>query len=638
MNKTQRAFAFFFLVLFVASIATPLALSDKSLLDASPYTSFEPATTSYIVNVRVYNNALAFNDDDFKFSVRNGTLPLNNAWVRLYNATSGLFTDLEEQTDGNGFAWFFNLPQGTYQWNISHDADPITPAATGQIISDGPEANVQILFGNVDWENDDDDLNATITDIEGNPAENLNFSIHRTIDDSIWDQTEVNNGKVGFTDLPQDNYTWKVSVLGDPTYDGYLLASGDVESNGTQLLVHQSIGPITGNSSYLDLEIFTYYETSLSPIVGADVEVTFKNGTSYDSKVTPANGTVIFVDLPVEYINWTVTYMGQPVGLGNYSYDLTAVESDERDPIISGPEDLDVLIDAENVTLKWTVEDEFPFSIEVWVDGVLNATTSWENTTYDYVYNVSASFPAFIIGTYEIKLIATDMNSNFDDDIVMLRIYENVTPVIEGPEPVEFIFTETGYSLSWNVTDDNLNMYDVRKNDEPFANGTIDPEEPVITISLDGLEIGIYNFTLYANDTSGNTASNSVLVTVLGDDVIPIITYVPPDIRYAQGTTGQVYNWTATDDFKDYYEILVDGVLVFTADWTTNNIEFDFSGLLQGSHNVTLRVYDIGSNMAESTVTVFVSTSTAMVYLTWSALISAVSILIIGIVWFVRYR
>jgi hypothetical protein len=188
------------------------------------------------------------------------------------------------------------------------------------------------------------------------------------------------------------------------------------------------------------------------------------------------------------------------------------------------------------------------------------------------------------------------------------------------------------------VTDDNLNMYDVRKNDEPFANGTIDPEEPVITISLDGLEIGIYNFTLYANDTSGNTASNSVLVTVLGDDVIPIITYVPPDIRYAQGTTGQVYNWTATDDFKDYYEILVDGVLVFTADWTTNNIEFDFSGLLQGSHNVTLRVYDIGSNMAESTVTVFVSTSTAMVYLTWSALISAVSILIIGIVWFVRYR
>lgn len=638
MSKIHKAFAFLFLVLFVASIATPVAFNEN-LVSITPLdTSFEPAATNYVVDVRVYNNLLAFNDDDFEFRVRNNTIPLNNAWVRLYNVTTGVFTGYEDQTDGNGYADFSNLPQGTYQWNVSHDVDPLTPDETGQIVSNGPEANVNILFGNVDWENDEDDLNVTITDIEGNPAQNLNFSIHRTDDSSIWAQVEITDGTASFVDLPQDNYTWRVSVLNDPTYAGFLLDSGDVESNGTQLLVHQSIGPITGNPDYLDLEIFTYYETSLIPIVGADVELTFKNGTVIGSKVTPTNGTVFFVDLPVEYINWTVTYMAQPVGLGAYFYNLTAVESDVRDPIITGPADLDVLIDTENVTLTWTVEDEYPFSIEVWVDGDLNVTSSWANTTLDYVYNVSAYFPANKINIYEIKLIATDMNSNFAEDIVSLRFYENVTPVIDGPDPVEFTFSETGYSLSWNVTDDNPNMYEVYQNDEVVENDIIDPDNPIIEVSLDGLDLGVYNFSLFVNDTSGNSAMNSVLVTVLGDAVDPLITYSPADIYYAQGDTHLVFNWTASDDFMDYYEILVDDEVVVSEDWTTETIEFDFSGLQQGQHSVTLRVYDIGGNMAESTVMVYVSASTASVYITFAALISLGVIAFIVIIWFVRYR
>lgn len=637
MSKIHRAFAFLFLVLFVVSVTTPVAFNENLSLGTASEKQFEPAATNFVVDIRIYNNLMAFNDDDFEFRVRNGTTPLNNAWVRLYNTTSGLLED-ELQTDGNGYARFINLPQGTFQWNVSHPSDTVTPDKTGQIVSDGPEANVQILFGNIDWENDDDDLNATITDIENKPANNLNFSIHRTSDDSIWNQVEVVNGRADFTDLPEDSYIWKVSVLNDPTYAGYLLASGIVESNGTQLLVHQNIGPLIGDSDYLDLEVFTYYETSLSPIVGADVEVTYKNGTAYDSKVTPANGTVIFADLPIEFINWTVTYLGQPVGLGNYSYDLTTLESDVRDPVITGPGDLDVLLGTENVTLTWTVEDEHPSSIKVYVNGFLNVTTDWVNTTYDYVYNVSASFPEFIIGYYEIKLSAIDLNSNFAEDIITLRFYENVTPVIEGPEPVEFVFGETGHSLSWNVTDEYPNMYDIRNNDEPFANGTINPDEPVIRISLDGLEVGIHNFTLYANDTSGNVAMHSVLVTVLGDDVSPVISYTPPDIYYTQGARNQVYNWTATDDFMDYYVILVNGEVIVTDDWTTANIAFDFSGLSQGQHNVTLRVYDRSNNMAESTVKVYVSASTASVYLTWIAGITAGVIAIIVIIWFVRYR
>jgi len=636
MSKTHRVFAFLFVMLFLASNAIPVAFNDivydAKLLD----TTFEPAETTYNVEVYVFNNLLAFNDDDFRFRVRNGTIPLNNAWVRLYNASDHL--EYEDQTDGNGYAWFYNLPIGTYNWNVSHDLDPSTPDATGQIVSDGPEAEVSILFGNLDWENDDDDLNATITDINGIPASNLNFSIIRESDGSIYDQVAVTNGRADFSDITPGNYTWRLTVLGDPIYDGYLLDEEDFESNGTQLLVHQSIGPLTGNPDYFDLEIFTHYETSLVPIVGADIEVTYYNGTVIGTKVTPANGTVIFVDLPIAFINWSVTFGGLPVGLGDYSYNLSSVESDVRDPIITGPGDQDILIDTENVTLTWTVEDEYPDTIEVWVDGSLNVTTSWVNSTYDYVYNVSASFPEFIIGEYEITVRAIDQNSNFVEDVITLRLYENVTPIIEGPDPVEFYFSETGYTLTWNISDDYLQAYEITRNEQDFENGTINPDDPVITISLDGLAIGVHNFTLFANDTSGNTAWHSVLVTVNGDDVAPVIVFTPADIYYSQGARNQVFYWTATDDFKDYYTIEIDGEVIETDDWITDDIEFDFSGLIQGEHVVTLKVYDLGGNMAESSVNVYVSASMQSVYLMATGLIALGAVVVIGLIWFIRYR
>ncbi len=181
-------------------------------------------------------------------------------------------------------------------------------------------------------------------------------------------------------------------------------------------------------------------------------------------------------------------------------------------------------------------------------------------------------------------------------------------------------------------------MYEILRNDEDFAEGTIDPDDPVIRISLDDLAIGVHNFTLYANDTSGNTAMHSVLVTVLGDDVVPLIVFSPDDISYAQGDTHLIFYWTATDDFKDYYTIAVDGEIIVTDDWTTDDIEFDFSGLIQGEHEITLKVYDLGGNMAESTVLAHVSAPTTLGYLISAGLIAVGAIVVIALIWFVRSR
>jgi hypothetical protein len=639
MSKSHRAIAVLFIMVFMAGAVMPIAPKNSPITTISTaHSSFALSSTNYVVTVTVFNYLQEFNNDDFEFKVLNGTIPLSNAVVRLFNATDEIQYDGNYTTDGNGIAKIYNLPVGTYIWNVSSSADRVTPEATGQIVSNGPEATVSIRIGNLDWQNNNDDLNATIRDVEGNLANNLNFSIHFIGNNSIYSQVEVVDGVAYFGDIPDGDYLWKLTVLDDPVYAGYLLDSGTIHANGTQLLVHTSLGSYIGNPDLYDLELFTYYETSLEPIVGAVINLMYKNSTLIDTKTTPANGTAIFADLPIAFINWTVTYGGQPVGLGNYSHDFTSVEGDILKPVITSPGNQSVLYTADNFTITWHVEDEHPDSIEVYVDGKLNVTQLWVNSPYDFSYNVSALLHELQIGNYAIRLVAYDQNNNFAENTITLRVYENVTPVIEGPNPMEFYFTELGKSLSWNVTDDFVSKYRLTDNNTEVATGDIDPDRPVITYSLDGLSIGAHNFTLYANDTSGNTAEHSVLVTVLRDNIAPLILYSPPDMSYAQGDVIPVKNWTATDDFKDYYTISLDDEVIVNHTWSTTDIEFDFSGLIEGTHTVTLRVYDIGGNYAESHVIVVVAQPILVQYMIYGGLLALGAIVLIAVVYFVRYR
>ncbi len=637
MNRFHKLSSILILLFILAGTAAPAVFNGGLDPAIQPINTHQTSATNYQVSIYNLNELMAFNDDDFRFVVKNGTVALNNAWVRLYdNAT--LTLEYQGFTDGNGNVTFSNVDPGTYKWNISHPLATGTPDATGFIVSDGPEAFVNYIFGNVDWQNDDDDFDITVRDIRGRLAYNLNLSITNQTDGSLYDQVVLTDGTESFMDMPEGMYDWELSVLYDPEYAGYVLDSGSLESNGTQRLALSRIGPITGNPDYYDLEVFTYFETSLVPIVGATVEVTHKNGTVIGTKITPVNGSVLFVDLPVAFINWTITYLGLPVGEGSYYRDLTDVSADVRDPIITGPGDQEYLLWEENVTITWHVEDEYPDSLSVFVDNELSLSTGWVNATYDFVYNVSHYFDEFAIGVYEVKLVAIDENFNSAEDIIQVRIYENITPVIEGPEPFEFYFTETGHSLQWNITDDYPDAYVVLQNGTDFESGDIDPDEPVVTISLNRLAVGVHNFSLTVNDTSGNSASHWVNVTVIGDTTLPVIVFEPGDVYYARGDTNIIRNWTITDDSKDYYTITVDNVLIVNATWVTSRIEFDFSGLSTGVHTVNLTVYDLGGNSVSSIVTVRVSIPTVQRYLTAIGVGAAILIGVAVLFWFVKYR
>ncbi len=581
------------------------------------------ASTNLIVTNETFNNDAEFNDDDFVFHVRNYTHIVAGATVTLINTTdSSVYAS--KITVGDGSAVFYNVPQGLYIWNVTWSEAPDV-FKSGVLRSDGPEAFVDFQIGNLDLQNDDDDIVATVTDIDGDPGEGLNFTVYNRDTNTTFSEVVLPaNGTATIDDIPVGNYTYFVTVMSG-TYAGTVLVESNFTSDGTKKLVHQSIGPFVGDPDYYDLEVFTYYETTLDPVSGALVNVTYYNGTEIKSKTTGSNGTVQFMDLPVAFINWTVTF-GSDV-LGTYSYNLTTSSTDIRDPVITSPGDQEFLYDNHNMTITWTVYDEHPFKVEVYIDGTLNTTKMWNASlhTFEYTFNMTTS----AISVYEVRLVAYDLNSNTAEDTISVRIYETVAPTIDGPDDIEYYFTETGNSLQWNASDDFLNMYEIYRDGDSIRNGTFDPENPFVSINVDDLPIGVHNYTLKVNDTSGNTAYDTVFVTVKLDDVAPVITYEPGDIYYDRGTVDIVRNWTATDRFKDVYNITVDGFVVVQQDWTSETIEFDFSGLSDGIHYVTLRVYDQGGNYAKSTVLVHVSLPTSfkivLIFGSIAVLVTAVS-------------
>ena len=129
-----------------------------------------------------------------------------------------------------------------------------------------------------------------------------------------------------------------------------------------------------------------------------------------------------------------------------------------------------------------------------------------------------------------------------------------------------------------------------------------------------------------------------MVVTVKDDDTVPVIVYAPEDFEYSQGLTVVIRNWTVTDDFKATYKITVDNILIVEETWDSDTIEFDFSALSVGVHEVVLTVYDMGGNSATSTVVVTVAISEAFTLIVFTG-VAVASVIVIGLlVWFIRYR
>lgn len=100
-------------------------------------------------------------------------------------------------------------------------------------------------------------------------------------------------------------------------------------------------------------------------------------------------------------------------------------------------------------------------------------------------------------------------------DLILDKWSGNVAPAITSPADIPYVASTTGHSISWTITDDTTGRtsYMIYRNGTRVSNGTWS-SGVAVSINVDGLGIGKYNYTIVASDGVGGSVQDTVLVTV----------------------------------------------------------------------------------------------------------------------------
>ncbi|MHA1199387.1 MAG: hypothetical protein ACTSQF_08685 [Candidatus Heimdallarchaeaceae archaeon] len=162
-------------------------------------------------------------------------------------------------------------------------------------------------------------------------------------------------------------------------------------------------------------------------------------------------------------------------------------------------------------------------------------TLEWNAVTGAVLYHIQVDyFASFITTFYFANTSDTDytLMMTLDGDDYFWRVrsldvndtwssfsevwkfsVDTVKPYINRPPNIEYTIGETGNEIDWIPIDDYPGDYAVYLNDTEFLSGQWNSSD-WITIDVDGLPIGTYNYTIWISDQAGKTNVDTVWVTV----------------------------------------------------------------------------------------------------------------------------
>ena len=141
-----------------------------------------------------------------------------------------------------------------------------------------------------------------------------------------------------------------------------------------------------------------------------------------------------------------------------------------------------------------------------WISPELNVTVSGSASDY--------TTSPFSDGTYYWRIAGIDSDGDLGKwSTVWQFTVDTIDPIVTGPADFDLTEGETGYNITWILTEINIDGWSV------YYNTSVDPGLVTLVgdelnISTDGLATGTYNFTCVVTDRAGNIGKDTVIVTV----------------------------------------------------------------------------------------------------------------------------
>ncbi|MCK5302744.1 MAG: hypothetical protein KAJ96_06370, partial [Candidatus Thorarchaeota archaeon] len=174
-------------------------------------------------------------------------------------------------------------------------------------------------------------------------------------------------------------------------------------------------------------------------------------------------------------------------------------------PFINHPSNIQFEGGSTGNTITWHPTSWSPAEHTILVDGEVAQTGTWSGEVV--VFNVDDLLP----GTHHVSLKVSDSLEYETDDEVTVLVVDTTLPTINSPANVT-IAAGAAASVTWTAYDLFPDSYRL------LVNGTEELGEEwdgaAVAVSVNGLEIGVYNFTMEVIDTSGNRDYDTVMVTV----------------------------------------------------------------------------------------------------------------------------
>ncbi|MCE7736989.1 MAG: hypothetical protein GPJ54_19040 [Candidatus Heimdallarchaeota archaeon] len=176
-----------------------------------------------------------------------------------------------------------------------------------------------------------------------------------------------------------------------------------------------------------------------------------------------------------------------------------------------------------------------------------------------------------------------------------LHLNELTPPEIKSSQADVSINEGDPLQIRWDIDDAFPDKYVIYRNATEVANGPYAQPSTVYHINT-SLGPGVYNYTIFANDTSANSVTDTAYITIL--DITPPILVDTGNFNITESSTGNEIPWTATELNPSHYIIYRNQTQVKTGLWNSSGetIMYNIDYLSVGVYNFTIEMYDSSNN------------------------------------------
>jgi len=188
--------------------------------------------------------------------------------------------------------------------------------------------------------------------------------------------------------------------------------------------------------------------------------------------------------------------------------------TDTTAPIVSDVADFSIPVGVSGEYIIWTCSETFPDYYIITQDSVVIDEGLWNGT------DLRVNLNGLSIDSYVFELTVNDTHANSaSDEVIVSVVTDRTSPSLTPLDDVSFEFGTTGHYLAWSCSDLFPESYSISRNGNVLDSGLWNGSN--LAIAIDGLNVGVYNFTIVLYDSSGNSASDSVIVSVTQPETTP---------------------------------------------------------------------------------------------------------------------